>query len=355
MRSFESKIAQYANGIIYGKDVEIDPSLLLSQDHQGNTILHYLAVKNSPDIFESTINHIIKIHGSQAIYDLFATHNHKGMTIAHIVFGCDTFELVKYVMQYTNNIFVENANGEMPVEIAAMKNRLEVIKLLYHHSSPQHSGVEILRRKYKGKNLLQIAIENNALDLVSFLLSKKDLDYVFHKDFARNNILHIAAESGKIDYIRQILQSYPELELDQTNGCGLTAAEIAANKNHIDIVVELVYHGAIINTELAYSVGYKTVENLTQLIVSSVMDDQGTFIGISMTDPKLHNMRRKILSQITDMRMLTTEKVNTTHNMIEQLLKNLSKASLKVTRNSDEIKKILSPILNEFIKEISYV
>ena len=363
MGAFNTDVAKYANNLLHSKNVtsifesaESDlPEGLITQDDKGNNILHYLSTKNALNAFDSIINFLLEKYDEKKIKNLMDTPNHKGMSIAHIIFAFDSHDLVPYLIKFNANMLAENANGERPLQIGVSQDKVESVKILYN-STKKHAIDGPLRRTYNGKHLLQIALESEAKQAFSFLLSKIDLGYFEQFDFGRNNIIHIASSLGKSEYLKKILIRNPEFDINQTNGSGMSAAELAYKAGFIDIVIELVRHGANISPDLAHSIGYKTVENITQIIISSVIDNYGTFVGISKEKSKIQSLKEKIIYYVADIRVIPRDQINPEiYNIVDKLIKNLQNISgTRITRNLDEIKKMLSPILNEFIKEAAY-
>jgi ankyrin repeat protein len=364
MGAFNTDVAKYANNLFHSKNLlEILESAeanlekgLLTQDDKGNCLLHYLSTKNALNAVEHLIDFLLLKYNDKKIKFVLDIANHKGMTISHIVFGFDSHDLVQYLVKYNADLLVENASGDRPLEIGVMQNKVESIKVLYSLINNRNVNNPFFA-SYRGKSLLQIAIESESEEVFCFLLSKHDLNYIERVDFCRNNIIHTAAHLGKMSYLTKILIQNPEFDVNQHNGSGLSAIEIAYKEGFVDIIIELIRYGGEISKDLAHSIGYKTVENITQTIIASVVDNYGTFVGISKDKSKIHGLKEKIICYIADMRVMPRNEINPKmYNLVDKLIENLQNISgTKITRNLDEIKKMLSPILNEFIKEAAYV
>ena len=363
MGAFNTEIAKYANNLLHNPNsIEILESFdtkfqngLFHQDDKGNSIMHYLAAKNAFNAFASVINFILNkpTFSDIDIQNLINIPNHKGMSVAHIICAFDAIDLVEYLVKFNANLFLENLDGQRPLEIAAQQNRVNVLSKF--HEFYHNNQLNPLLVIYRGKNLLQIAIESDSFDSFSFLIKQKDLNCLQHVDYLRNTPLHIAANMENIQYIKEILE-HKIINLNCHNGAGCTATEIAYNNNNFDIVVELILNEASIDQKMAENIGYKTVENMTSTIVSSVLDQYGTFVGISKSESNIQKLKKKITNFSSHLQMISLSKLNPKiHNLIDTLISKLQKVSgKKITRNLDEIKKILSPILNEFIKEVSH-
>jgi ankyrin repeat protein len=364
MGAFNTDVAKYANNLLHSKDsnavLETAESSLengvLTQDDKGNTILHYISTKNALNAFQGLVHFLNSKYDSSKVTMALDTPNHKGMTVAHIVMGFDSHDLVEYLVKFSADFIAENASGDRPLEISASQDKLESVKLLYNLTKHNLKN-NPLCKSYRGRSLLQIALETGSEEMFRFLLQKTDLGYITKTDFSRNTILHTASQLGKKEYLSLILLKYPDFDVNRLNGNGLSAANLAYKEGFINIVVELVRYGAIISPELAHSIGYKTVENITQTIIASVVDTYGTFVGISKDKAKIQILKEKIVDYIADMRIMNKNDLNPKiYSLADHLIQNLQNISgTKITRDLDEIKKMLSPILNEFIKEAAYV
>ncbi len=363
MSGFNTDVAKYANNLMHAKDISsllamADNDLekgILTQDDKGNTILHYLSTKNAAKAVGGLVDFLNSKYDKEIVKYAFDIPNHKGMTVTHIVMGFDSHDLVEYLVRFDANFFAENVSGDRPLEISATQDKVESVKLLYNLIKKKSHNP--LSGSYRGKSLAQIAMESGSEEIFRFLLQKTELGYLNHVDFNRNNLLHISAQLGKKEYLKAILLIQPDFDLNQKNGNGLSAADIAYKEGFLDMVIELVRYGATISAELSHSIGYKTVENITQTVIASVIDSYGNFVGISRDQKKIQELKEKIVDYIADMRIMDKNDLNPKiYSVADKLIRNLQDISgTKITRNLDEIKKILAPILNEFIKEAAYV
>jgi hypothetical protein len=104
--------------------------------------------------------------------------------------------------------------GCTPIHVAACKNSVECCKMLYN------IGVDVFRRNKNGETALHVAAQNNAVDVLEFLASKKKSfeTLVNSRDRNRRTALHHAILAGHSKCVWILCRSGAKPALRDVNG-----------------------------------------------------------------------------------------------------------------------------------------
>ncbi|KAL3872338.1 hypothetical protein ACJMK2_040269 [Sinanodonta woodiana] len=227
------------------------PGLLEQNDKNGWTPLHHAASKGSVAVIESLL---------EAGLDITARTNN-GCHALHLSAGNGNLKIVKYLIKTNPGLLQQNdKNGWTALHHAASKGSVPVLETLIA------AGLDITARNNDDENILHIAVGNDNLNIVKYLIKtnpgllqqndKNGWTALHHaaskgsvpviesllaavlNNTARNNddenILHIAAGHDNMTIVKYLIQNYPGL-LQQNDQNGWTALHHAASKGSVPV------------------------------------------------------------------------------------------------------------------------
>ncbi|KAF3971028.1 hypothetical protein CMV_005327 [Castanea mollissima] len=132
---------------------------------------------------------------------------------------------------------IRDEKGKTPLYFAASKGYLEGVQFLLHYSRQS-----TLERSTKGDFPIHAACKNGHVNVVNVLLEEQWPDPTELLNKEGQNILHVAAKSGKDVVVKNILRN-PKLEklLNAKDNDGNTAVHLASMNLHPKVVVSLTW------------------------------------------------------------------------------------------------------------------
>lgn len=364
---FNSIIAQTANKLIHLKINEIDNYLkeiiaenkenIFSCDDKGNNLLHYVASQPLSKELAEKIFKVIeeKLPQNIKLPELINSHNLKGTTPMQIASGFSSGDFAMLLYGKGGDLLAQNCNKENAIEVAIIRDNVEFITELCENIND--SIKSLLQQRFAGKTLLHLALINDAANCFKKLLyHNAKIDLLNKVDFAKNNCVMLAAEKGDVEALNILISN--NAELNKVNGYNKSALQIAFDNNHLDIVSILLQNKCECDENLASAIGYQGAENIVKIITENLIDNDGTFVGLipnSEEHMKLKNILEQALKQL---QFGGNNANNPIENSIETLFSNLLKIRVNsphTARDPAEIKKLLTPVLTDFIGSINYV
>ncbi|KAI3900875.1 hypothetical protein MKW92_037885 [Papaver armeniacum] len=138
---------------------------------------------------------------------------------------------------------VQDKDGKTPLHLAAMKDRVEIMKLLLEER-PQAIH---LKNNQNGETILHFCVKSNTnLTTLKLLVDRLVLPQTTYpnpisidsKDNDGNTVLHLVAEMGKIKIVNYLLQSNNiRIDIDAINNKGLKALSLLSQVDRNDLEI----------------------------------------------------------------------------------------------------------------------
>ncbi|KAK4481030.1 hypothetical protein RD792_011899 [Penstemon davidsonii] len=130
---------------------------------------------------------------------------------------------------------------------AARTGNLEVILEIFNKSEEEELNVLLSKQNQSGETPLYVAAESGHVDIVEEMIKYYDVSSAAIK--ARNGFdaFHIASKLGKLEILKVLLESIPQLlaTVDQSN---TTALHTAAAQGHLEVVIFLLERNSSLAT-----------------------------------------------------------------------------------------------------------
>lgn len=370
---FNTEVAKHANNILYNKDINLaisdaESSLkdgLITQDEKGNSLLHYLCTKNMQEPFSKFLSYLfanLEKYGYNDKSDLakyfFNLPNHKGTRIAHIIFGFNSFNLLEeFIINHEIDLFCDNISGVKPIELAVKSDNIDIIRLTYELVSSGKIPARIFDDFYRGYSLMHLSIKHESKLVFKFLLKKSEFNYLEKLDYYKNSALHLAVQASEDDLAIKLIEN--NIDLSLKNGHYKTALDIAYELEKYDIVYQIIKKQNFVHKNFIIKAAKKSIEQISKLVLHQITDKYGSFVGITSDEKRIDIFKQKIIEILMIVRLdnkdnIIKKSMSMINNMIKKLY-DLNSKKLSIGTNKSEIKKNVTPILNEFIKEVSYV
>lgn len=193
----------------------------------------------------------------------------KIIILFYFIFDLDMLEEIAKTKQVLFHI--RDEKGKTPLYFAASKGYLEGVQFLLHYSRQS-----TLERSTKGDFPIHAACKNGHVNVVNVLLEKQWPDPTELLNKEGQNILHVAAKSGKDVVVKNILRN-PKLDeklLNAKDNDGNTALHLASMNLHPKVVVSLTWDKRI-------DLKLTNMEGLTAL---DVLADCGSIPPTTLTE-----------------------------------------------------------------------
>ena len=238
---------------------------LLSALLQGNTDTKVLNQKN---VFGATPIHLALERNCVEMIQFLIEFDHhvvnkelntNKLTLAHFACCREQVEIIRYILQFSIKLNMQDKDGNTPLHIACLRNNVEIVKLLVDRCSitirniqlktPVHIATEkqnldlakCLLLGYSesldsyvdcnGDTALHIACRNQFLEAVSLLTKHCSVTLQNEK---KQTPLHVACRTKRADVIRQLLltcpesiDSYPDQSQDTVLHCAVNSRSLA--------------------------------------------------------------------------------------------------------------------------------
>ena len=136
-------------------------------------------------------------------------------------------------------MFVEDYTGMSPINLAAVRGRLEILKYFSKLTRSFGCFNVMNRPANNGWTPLHFAVANNNKEIVKFLIrSCNARNYTEHH--FENTPIHLAAEKNNVPILKLLMEI--DHNLDAQNSQGQTPLHLAASRGSIDIVKYLLLH-----------------------------------------------------------------------------------------------------------------
>jgi serine/threonine-protein phosphatase 6 regulatory ankyrin repeat subunit B len=171
--------------------------------------------------------------------------------------------LEEIAIKNQNLFHVRDTKGKTPLYFAASKGYLEGFKFLLKYSEKS-----TLERSIKGNFPIHAACKNGHVDIVNELLEQQWPNPTEFLNNEGQNILHIAAKSGKYVVVKNLLRN-PKLEMFEINAkdnLGNTALHLASMNLHPNVVCSLTWEDKRVDLELRNNDGLTAVDVLVDRV-----------------------------------------------------------------------------------------
>uniref|UniRef100_A0A1Y1NIQ2 Uncharacterized protein n=1 Tax=Photinus pyralis TaxID=7054 RepID=A0A1Y1NIQ2_PHOPY len=192
---------------------------LLAVDVGGNSILHFAAYKGDEDIVQQLIALGVDVN----ITDAFQTPLHCASQEGHL-------DVVKCLYFNNADLKIVNISGISPLMVAVLNNKIDVVKFLLSKS------VFISQTDRMGRTALYHAIERNYEPIVAALLEKaKDEDFSSRE---YSHVIHWAAFKGNGNIIKLLLSRKVKCTvLDEYGRTPLICASTCGNTSAVQVLL----------------------------------------------------------------------------------------------------------------------
>ncbi|TQD73741.1 hypothetical protein C1H46_040726 [Malus baccata] len=138
----------------------------------------------------------------------------------------DNFVAVRMLLQKSTDLAYEgDENQLLPIQVASKKGHCRVVKELLNHCPDLKESSD-----HKGRNILHLAAAHGRVDVVRYIIGKRDLQVLSkQRDQSGNTPLHIAVQNWhpKIVKILSLFHAYERANLNSLNNAGETALDLA--------------------------------------------------------------------------------------------------------------------------------
>ena len=180
-------------------------------DKDGKTVVHYAVEKKC----SAVVKYLISINPVDK----------ERNTFLHLVAKTGSYDVIKQLIGYYKcNPEATDRFGQTVLHCAVEHISIVEYLITEHKCDPMVTDND-------GKTVLHYAIEKKCSDVVGYLVSINSID----KD--RNTFLHLAAKTGAIDYVKQLI-GYDKCNPEATNRFGQTVLHCAVKR--IDVVKYLI-------------------------------------------------------------------------------------------------------------------
>ncbi|GMY05059.1 protein ACCELERATED CELL DEATH 6-like isoform X1 [Fagus crenata] len=201
--------------------------------------------------------------------------------------------LEEIAIKNQNLFHVRDTKGKTPLYFAASKGYLEGFKFLLKYSEKS-----TLERSIKGNFPIHAACKNGHVDIVNELLEQQWPNPTEFLNNEGQNILHIAAKSGKYVVVKNLLRN-PKLEMFEINAkdnLGNTALHLASMNLRPNVVCSLTWEDKRVDLELRNNDGLTAVDVLVDRVSMppSTLRETFTFMALSSAGTKISDAGKKI-------------------------------------------------------------
>ncbi|KAF4457192.1 Ankyrin-3 [Fusarium austroafricanum] len=213
-----------------------------AKDADGNTALHRLCIKNSE---METLKEFV----DQGINPLEANNN--GDTLLHVVAkrykGTEhAANLLRWLISLDIPVNSVNSQGATPLHIYQKHGRQRTD---FHNNKLTHfldvlnmnGEVNLEIRDNDGLSPFHLAAMRSEFEVASFMSLGADLN---HLTSDSQNILHLACRARKANIVGQILESLPDIDIDQQDKYGRTPLHYACSSGEPESVAWLLGYAA---------------------------------------------------------------------------------------------------------------
>ena len=148
--------------------------------------------------------------------------------------------LVELLVKQGAEINLADNDGVTPIMIATTKGHTEVVKFLLNEGAIFDNE----ERDGNDHTILHLAAMNNRHEVLS-ALANHDVELVADlanlKNYMDNTALHLAAQAGHLETVRELLKSEYKADIDEKNWEEETASHLAAAEGHSEVLKLLLY------------------------------------------------------------------------------------------------------------------
>ena len=204
--------------------------MIHKQNLRNETLLHSACKLTNDNVKTVALLHL---QSKQLKLDL-NQQNISGWTALHYACFAGNLEIVKYMMNKSEEFLLNGLtkNGENALHLASGNGHVDIVKLILKHPE---MGLDINQKDFGGNTPLHVACYSLNYDLVQFLLSHAEKQYI--DVLAVNNygetILHAALKNdGCLKMVRLLLDYAKQIGLDvnHEDSDGNTALKLALDK-----------------------------------------------------------------------------------------------------------------------------
>ena len=155
----------------------------------------------------------------------------------------------------------KTAESHSPLQLAAIKGRLEIMKFLI-----EDQGADILAVDFWGKTALHLAIKHSPrIEATMYLIEKASSDLINLEDDNGDTSLHLATHLNKFDILKRLIDR-SDASINVENKQGYTPLHFAARFCNVDVLKHLIQKGAWIEVKEKGGAAIKSAENYIFLL-----------------------------------------------------------------------------------------
>ncbi|RDH39931.1 MAG: hypothetical protein CFE62_006395, partial [Candidatus Aquirickettsiella gammari] len=241
-----------------------------TRDSNGWTPLHSVAANGHLGILEYLIH-----QGA----DLSATDNIGDSTLDKAI-KASHLHVVKYLIN-EQGLDVNTPNrlsGQIPLHLAATSGRLEIIKYLISQ------GADLSAADNIGDSTMDKTIKAGHLHVVKYLINEQGLDVNTPNRLSGQIPLHLAADSGRLDIIRYLLDQ--GADLSTTDTISESPLDKAIKTNRLNTVSYLIEHQQMLDSHQHMNVAlmalFKAIRHAQLDIVKNLLKTQNNLATASL-------------------------------------------------------------------------
>lgn len=201
-------------------------------DNSGCTAFYMACQEGNVEIVEELIRHSVNVNASDGngLSPLQAACNNNNRDVVKQLLKCDNIDV-----EHSDNV------GRTAFYLPCHEDNVDIVMDMIKHS------VDVNKSNDNGFSPLQTASYNNYIEVVTKLLKCDNVD-IDHSDVSGCTALYLACLEGNIKIVMELISHSADVNMSPKNL--LSPLQIACDKNHIEVVKELLKSD---NIDITYS------------------------------------------------------------------------------------------------------